>query len=194
MRTRRRATDRIEVTPFLHLMSIASSTHSLAFGFAFEDLYAREGLVRLDRTFLDYLKTGDPALCDRLTSARENPTSLAPKQASELIVAVAPHLEDFIGQLFGIEADLRDLQARHHALAPLYAVKRKFVQRKAVTSMSRDEAMSLDGEALAADLEMLFDERLTELTFARFVDRWLQAEADHKPHLDLAAKYAAWAT
>ena len=175
-------------------MSIASSTHSLAFGFAFEDLYAREGLVRLDRTFLDYLKTGDPALCDRLTSARENPTSLAPKQASELIVAVAPHLEDFIGQLFGIEADLRDLQARHHALAPLYAVKRKFVQRKAVTSMSRDEAMSLDGEALAADLEMLFDERLTELTFARFVDRWLQAEADHKPHLDLAAKYAAWAT
>ena len=175
-------------------MSIAPHTHSLAFGFAFEDLYAREGLVRLDRAFLDYLQAGDPALYDRLLAARDNPASLARKPASELIIAVAPHLEDFIGQLFGIEADLRDLQARHHVLAPLYAVKRKFVQRKAVTSVSRDEAMSLDGEALAADLEMLFDEPLTELTFARFVDRWLQSEADHKAQLDLAAKYAAWAT
>ena len=90
---------------------------------------SRDGLVRLDRTFLDYLKTGDPALCERLVAARENPSSSTRKQASELIIAVAPYLEDFIGQLFGIEADLRDLQARHHALAPLYAVKRKFVQR-----------------------------------------------------------------
>src|ERR1035441_6404696 len=94
-------------------MSIASYTHSLAFDVAFEDLYAREGLVRLDRTFLDYLKDRDPALYDRLLAARVSPASIAPKQASELIIAVAPHLEDFIGQLFGIEADLRDLQARH---------------------------------------------------------------------------------
>ncbi len=175
-------------------MSIASDHLSLAFGFAFEDLYAREGLVRLDRAFLDYLRTSDSALSDRLLGARENPSSLARKAASELIVAVAPHLEDFIGQLFGIEDDLRDLQARHHALAPLYAVKRKFVQRKAVTSISRDEAMLLDGAALASDLESLFDEPLTELTFARFVDRWLQAEAEYKIPLHLAAQYAAWAT
>ncbi len=175
-------------------MSIASDHLSLAFGFAFEDLYAREGLVRLDGAFLDYLKAADPAPCERLIAARENPVSLTRKQASELIIAVAPYLEDFIGQLFGIEADLRDLQARHHALAPLYAVKRKFVQRKAVTSISRDEAMLLDGEALAADLEALFDAPLTELAFSRFVDRWLQAEAAYKTPLDLAAKYAAWAT
>jgi NADPH-dependent glutamate synthase beta subunit-like oxidoreductase/NAD(P)H-flavin reductase len=175
-------------------MSIATNPLALAFGLAFEDLYTRDGIVRLDRTFLDYLKSGDPALYDRLAAARENPASLARKAASELIIAVAPYLEDFIGRLFGIEADLRDLQARHHALAPLYAVKRKFVQRKAVTSISRDQAMTFDGAALAAGLETLFEEPLTELTFARYVDRWLQAESDYKPQLDLAAKYAAWAT
>jgi NADPH-dependent glutamate synthase beta subunit-like oxidoreductase/NAD(P)H-flavin reductase len=175
-------------------MSIASDHLTLAFGFAFEDLYSRDGLVRLDRTFLDYLRTGDPALYDRLVAARENPPSLARKAASELLIAVAPHLEDFIGQLFAIEPDLRDLQARHHALAPLYAIKRKFVQRKAVTSISREEAISFDGDALAADLEMMFDGPLTELTFARCIDRWLQCEAHHKAQLELAAKYAAWAT
>ena len=49
-----------------------------------------------------------------------------------------------------------------------------------MTSITREQAMSFDGEALAAELETLFDGPLTELTFARFVDRWLQAEADHK--------------
>src|SRR4051794_29302173 len=131
-------------------MSIASDHLSLAFGFDFDDLYARDGLVRLDKTFLEYLKKGDAPLCDRLVAARENPSSIDRKQASELMIAVAPHLEDFIGQLFGIEADLRDLQARHHELAPLYAVKRKFVQRsKTVTSITREQALMLDGEALA---------------------------------------------
>jgi NADPH-dependent glutamate synthase beta subunit-like oxidoreductase/NAD(P)H-flavin reductase len=176
-------------------MSIASDHLSLAFGFDFDDLYDSAQLVRLDRTFLDYLMAGDAALCDRLTAARENPASLPRKQASELLIAVAPYLEDFIGKLFGIEADLGDLQSRHHQLAPLYAVKRKFIHRsKAVTGITRDQAMELDGEGLAADLETLFEGPFSELTFARIVDRWLQAEADYRTQLELAGKYAAWAT
>ena len=176
-------------------MSIRSEHVSLAFGFDFNDLYTRDGIVRLDRAFLDYLKAGDPSLYDRLTGARENPASLARKQASELIVAIAPYLEDFIGQLFGIEADLRDLQSHHHQLAPLYAVKRKFVQRsKAVAAISGEQAMELDGEMLARDLEAFLECPLTELEFARAVDRWLQAEAEFKAQLELAAKYTAWAT
>src|ERR1041384_3171623 len=123
-------------------MSIASDHLTLAFGFAFSDLYSREGLVRLDRTFLEYLRAGNAGLSDRLLAAQENPSSLLRKQASELMVEVAPYLEDFVSQLFGIEEHLRDLQARQHELAPLYAVKRKFVQRsKAVTSISRAQAM-----------------------------------------------------
>jgi NADPH-dependent glutamate synthase beta subunit-like oxidoreductase/NAD(P)H-flavin reductase len=175
-------------------MNLSPEPLSLRFGFVFEDLYSREGMVRLDRTFLEYLKAGDPALCERLLAARKNPDALARKQASDLVIAAAGYLEDFIAELFGIEEDVRELQERHHELAPLYAVKRKFVQRKAITQFKADEATRFDGDAIEADLETLFEGPLDELTFARFVDKWLADEAEYKTQLELAAKYAAWAT
>ena len=108
-------------------------TLTLSFGFSFEDLYRRDALVRLDDVFLSQLQEAVPDLHGRLMAARKDPASLALKQSSELIIEVAPHLEDFIGKLFGIHKALHDLQARHHELAPLYAVKRKFIQKKALT-------------------------------------------------------------
>src|SRR6266404_6733651 len=96
----------------------------LAFGFAFDDLYDREGLVRLDAAFREHLETADAALLQRLMEARKDPQALARKQQSELMIGLAPHLEDFIGELFGISAEVRRLQARHDELAPLYALKR----------------------------------------------------------------------
>jgi hypothetical protein len=101
------------------------TTLNLSFGFSFEDLYAREGLVRLDSTFLAQLNAAAPDLHRRLLAARENPAALAAKQQSDLIVEAAPYVEDFIGELFGIGPELRALQAKHHELAPLYSVKRR---------------------------------------------------------------------
>src|SRR5579862_533366 len=91
-------------------MPVLADRLSLAFGFAFEDLYHREGLARLDSRFLDYLKAADAPLLDRLLAARFDPPSevrkqqseQARKQQSELLLDLAPHLEDFIGELFGI--------------------------------------------------------------------------------------------
>src|SRR6185295_16795790 len=71
----------------------------LAFGFAFEELYGREGLVRLDTTFCHGLQAADAGLLRQLLEARKNPSALARKQQSELMIAIAPHLEDFIGEL-----------------------------------------------------------------------------------------------
>src|SRR5260370_25058552 len=92
-------------------MDLHSRDLMLNFGFEFEDLYQHDGLVRLDGVFLDHLKSTDPALHARLVAARENPSQLARKDQSELIVDVAPHLEDFIGRLFGITAEVEALQA-----------------------------------------------------------------------------------
>lgn len=167
---------------------------SLPFGFRLIDLYQREGLVRLDEIFLRQLRQSDSALRDRLIAARDNPASLTPKQHSELIIEVAPHLEDFIGHLFGIERELSRLQARHSELAPLYSVKRRFIQRKALTGYTEQRATEIDGFAIAAELEMLFQEPLTERSFANHVSKWLEAEAEHTQHLHLAAQYAAWST
>jgi NADPH-dependent glutamate synthase beta subunit-like oxidoreductase/NAD(P)H-flavin reductase len=89
---------------------------------------------------------------------------------------------------------MRALQARHDALAPIYTVKRLFVQRRAVKGMTPETAAAIDGEAVARALAQSFGEALDEASFARHVARWLDAEAAHAPALDLAARYAAWAT
>jgi len=170
------------------------NTLKLAFGFSFEDLYAREALARLDRVFLDRLGEAAPELLTRLKEARENPASVAGKPESELIIAIAPYVDDFIGELFGIGPELRALQASHHELAPLYSVKRRFVQRKALTGQTLEKAIGIDGVATAHELEAFLLEALTEFSYARHVSRWLDAEAEHAEPLRLAAQYAVWAT
>jgi NADPH-dependent glutamate synthase beta subunit-like oxidoreductase/NAD(P)H-flavin reductase len=161
---------------------------------AFEDLYRRDGLARLDAAFTAHLAGVDVELHNRLMTARRDPAGLDRKGESDLLIALAPHLEDFIGELFGIGAELRALQARHDALAPLASVKRLFVQRRAVKGATPQAAAAVDGEALALELTALIGEALSEESFARHVARWLEAEAEHAPRLELAARYAAWAT
>ena len=172
----------------------STSTLALPFGLQFGDLYAREGLVKLDGFFLAQLEAAMPSLHARLLAARENPASLAPKQHSELIIEGAPYLEDFVGQLFGIEAELSRLQFQHSALAPLFSVKRRFVQRKALTGYTEEKASEIDGFAVGAELEAVIQEPLTDASFANHVARWLDSEAEHQPQLQLAAQYTAWAT
>src|SRR6185437_15576495 len=166
----------------------------LRHGLAFEDLYARDGLVKLDAHFIAHLQAADVGLYNRLVTARRDPAALERKAESDLLVELALHVEDFIAGLFGIGAEMRALQAKHDALAPLYTVKRLFVQRRAVKGVTPEAAAAIDGEGLARELEGLFGEALSEESYARHVAAWLDAEAAHGPQLDLAAHYAAWAT
>jgi hypothetical protein len=163
------------------------------FGLGFEDLYHPGGLAKLDHAFLNELREADGKLAEDLEAVRGEPASLNTRQRSELIVNLAPHVEDFIGKLFGIERELGDLEARHHELAPLYSVKRRFVQRKALVGQTAETAACINGAALACELETLFEEPLTEMSFARHVSRWLENESTHVGHLQTAASYAAWA-
>src|SRR6476659_756314 len=96
----------------------------LAHGLAFAELYSDDGARRIDRLFLDHLAATDDALARRLDTARENPDALARKDESDLIIALGPHLDDFIASLCGIEAVVRELERAHHELAPLFVVKR----------------------------------------------------------------------
>jgi NADPH-dependent glutamate synthase beta subunit-like oxidoreductase/NAD(P)H-flavin reductase len=166
---------------------------TLSFGFGFGDLYNRDALVRLDAVFLSQLQESEPDLHSRLLLARENPPSLTLKQSSDLIVAIAPHLEDFIGRLFNIEKSLHELQAKHNELAPLYSVKRKFIQKKALTGYTPEKASLIDGFAIGAELEAFTLEPLTERSYADHVARWMENETEHVEALRLAALYAAWA-
>lgn len=174
-------------------MSLVEGSLDLGFGVVFEELYGRDGLGKLDGRFTQYLRSGDSELCTRFEAARANPSSLTPKEQSALILAIAPHLEDFLGELFGITPELHALQQRHHRLAPMLALKRQFVVKKAISGVSAEQAEALDGPALAVELEALFGEPLTDDSFTSHVSGWLTAEEQHVPELALAARYAAWA-
>ncbi len=165
----------------------------LAHGLEFADLYHLEGLLRLDDAFVSALTATDAALGASLRTGRSDPSQLSAKQESELLIALAPHLEDFLAGLFGIETEVRQLAARHHELAPLYACKRLFVQRKAMHKYRADAAGAFDGEALRAELAQRFGGAFSELAFAQHVTRWQQDEQVHAVELDVALRYAAWA-
>ena len=171
-----------------------TSDLQLKHGLAFEDLYRRDGLARLDTAFVAWLASTDADLHNRLVTARRDPAALDHKAHSQLLTDLAPHLEDFVADLFGIASEARALQARHHALAPLYAVKRLFVQRRGVKGVTPEKVAALDGAILGRELEALIGEALTEQGYAAHVSRWMTAEAEHGAALDLAARYAAWAT
>ena len=128
---------------------------SLAHGFAFADLYSAEGLARLDAKF----RSGLPEeLRAHLDAGRKSP--LEGKDESALLIELAPHVEDFIGELFAIRGELQALAATHHELAPIFTCKRLFVQRQAVKKYP--DPSGFDGAALRAELEARVGEAVTE--------------------------------
>jgi NADPH-dependent glutamate synthase beta subunit-like oxidoreductase/NAD(P)H-flavin reductase len=178
---------------------------ALKHGLSFSDLYDRDGLLRLDRAFVAHLAGIDVALHDRLMAARAEPDGFDRKAESDLLIDLAPHLEDFVGELFGIAGEVRTLQARHDKLAPLFSVKRLFVQRRAVKEIKEADAAQLNGHKLGQELDTLiggppaaFDTRegtlAWELLYAEAVGRWLDDEPAHRLPLTVALEYAAWAT
>jgi NADPH-dependent glutamate synthase beta subunit-like oxidoreductase/NAD(P)H-flavin reductase len=172
------------------MMDAVPAADGIAFGFSFADLATREGLVRLDRMFLDRLLTEDAAVHARLLAARATPGAVASSEESELVVALAPHLDAFVAALFGIEADVLALARETHALDPIHACKRLFVQRQAVKKYP--DPSGFDGPALRAALEALLGTALTEAVFAERIAAW-EAEGEAEK-LDVAMRYAAWAT
>ena len=177
-----------------------------SFGFTFGDLYSVDGLARVDARFIDELTAADAKLAERLVAARSQSDALDAKAEAALLIDVAPHVEDFLARLFGIAGAVQALEAQHHALAPLFAIKRQFVQRKAMNAWKADVAATFDGEALRIELDRLLagetddSPRETqavpsfERAFAEAVSCWQQDETANAASLDLAARYAAWAS
>lgn len=157
------------------------------------DLYQRDGLLKLDQAFLDFLREGDELVYKKLQNARNQPDSLLPKDESALLIEMAPWLEDFIAQLFNIEAEAKALAAEHYELAPLYFCKRQFVQRRAKGKVKTDELAGIDGLALEKVLTAEFGEPFSELVFATKVTQWMEDETNNEERLKMALHYAAWA-
>jgi len=165
----------------------------LSNGLAFEDLYSLAGIARIDELFLEHLRDLDPMLLARLEAGRQDPASVTGKALSELLVDLGPVVDDFIAGLFNIREAVAELHGRHTTIKPIYTCKRLFVQRQATKKYKEAAAATFDGAALEAALEGRFGEKLTESSFARHVNGWLEAADEHGEALDEAARYAAWA-
>jgi NADPH-dependent glutamate synthase beta subunit-like oxidoreductase/NAD(P)H-flavin reductase len=167
-----------------------TSVTQFGLGFTHAALLQRDGLVRLDALFVQRLAAEDMELHNRLMAARAAPETLAGKPESDLIIALAPHLESLLGELFGIETELAQATAATHARDPVHACKRLFVQRQAVKKYP--DPTSFDGAALESALAARIAAPLTEENFAHAVAAWEKSE--NAEALDEALRYAAWAT
>ena len=171
---------------------------NLGFDLSFADLYERDGLSRVDHAFLQELAASDVGLHVRLLAAREAPDTLQAKAHSQLLIELAPQVDDFIGALFSIRPQITALAQQHHALAPLYEVKRQFVQRTAAKGFNEASAAAFDGAHLGAGLAQRLSVppdagQAFELAFARQVLHWQADGAAHATELQYALHYAAWA-
>jgi len=149
----------------------------LRFDVRLEDLYRRDGLLKLDTAFVDFLGREDPALREQLVLFRQHGhAALTPKQESQFLIEVAIHLDKFVAELFNIEDEVASLAERHSELAPLYSCKRLFVQRRAANTYKAEAAAGFDGARLEAQLVGWFGTEFSELEFARRVTAWLKDE------------------
>src|SRR6266567_9618758 len=96
---------------------------NLALGFTHADLADRDGLIRLDRLFLEHLAADDAGLHARLLAARADPGAMAVKDEAELVVELGRPLEDFVAALFRIEPEIAALAERTRTLDPIHKCK-----------------------------------------------------------------------
>ena len=167
---------------------------SLSHGLAFPDLYAREGLIRLDGVFVEALRDHDTGLFNRLMAGRAAPSSLADKDHSDLLTDLGPFVEDFLADLFGVSGEVAAQRAESARLDPIHECKRTFVRRRAAKAFRKDEIDRVDGTALTRDVEALIGARFDELSFSTAVLGWLEDESANAERIECAARFAAWAT
>jgi NADPH-dependent glutamate synthase beta subunit-like oxidoreductase/NAD(P)H-flavin reductase len=157
----------------------------LNFGLDFKDLYSQEGLEKLDLIFLKHLDKEYPDLYAKLMLARSTP--LEGKAESNLILELSLVLEEFIAKLFMIEAGVKELKLKLNELAPIFSVKRLFVQRKASKSYTPEDLGKIQ-ESLSF-LEGKKVDPVDELSFAKLV----QASSEDSDAMEKLRIYTVWA-
>lgn len=158
-------------------MPLETPINSL-FKLEFADLYSRDGLLKIDQYFLEFLNDYDAKLCEQYQHALKY--SLDKKANSELLIAVAKILEEFLVLFFNIKIDNFELQERHLKLANLYIAKRLFVQRRVAKKYQQHQSY-------------IPNQAIDELELANQIVAYLQDETKYQQDLDQIEQYCAWA-
>lgn len=163
---------------------------SLNFGFSLSDLYDRNGLMRLQHTFLDFLRQADQEVYDLYKEALAAPGNQSAARYSELILRVGPCLNVFIAELFQVDSRVlkkqKALAETHKDLFSKFS--KQFMQRRVQKKYANADIKPIDITSLGFHAEQADFPNL----FATKVMAWLADAENHKDELDVAEKYAAW--
>ncbi|MDE5067381.1 FAD-dependent oxidoreductase [Wolbachia endosymbiont of Drosophila leontia] len=185
----------------------------LNFNISFSNLYTRNGLIKLDETFLNYIKSCDESLFCSLIEAREKAASSSMSSQchppssqcltlgsrkqegrsatwmtdSQLIVDLSYLLDEFIAKLFNVEKEIEELKKKHNDFAVIYKCKRLFVQRYALKKYTNVANIDITNK-----LSHFLTLPTTEKNFAEQVMHWFEDKENHKEEIELAAQYAVW--
>ena len=163
----------------------------LGFGLRFDDLYKTSGLARLDGLFLARIHEVDAELSSRIKAARSVSGQLDRKMSSDLMLELAPYIDDFVGELFDIEHELEGFRKRCDHLGSIHVCKRRIVQRLATRRYNALKAADFDGLALETQLARRMGSPISEEAFAEASLAW--EKEGNEEALDEALRYAAWA-
>ena len=160
-------------------------------GFSYPDLHDALRLADLTAAFHRDLQQADPELSARFEQHRRAPLS-GPAEG-DLLVEVSGHLSRFLGKLFGVEDEQASQRAAAGRDAPLFRVKREFVQRRvfrkgAPNRPSPDEFPALDDQvqpllsaAAARDPRVSLATGDPELALALVLETLLDATRSPEP-------------
>ena len=126
-------------------------------GFRIADLHDAGRLADLTRAFDDFLRAADAPLFARYEGHRGGTARLGGPEESELLLAVGSNLSRFVARLFGVEAELAKLREATGRDAPIFRVKREFVQRRTFRKGAKDRPAAGDFAALDAQVRPLLE-------------------------------------
>ncbi len=133
------------------------STLSLGMeGWTYADLYDPLRLKALAEIFYRTVEASDPDLGRSYAAYRENKgRGTSPIDESNLIVALAPHLNRFVSRLFKIDQALSVDAQQADAEKPVFEFKRDFVIRRALKAFPPANVAPLDLERIDRQMQAL---------------------------------------
>ncbi len=161
----------------------------LLFDLTIADLYNHEGIQKVHKTFLSFLKEADEEKFNLLESYHQNPTLLDnDADYQNFCILFAPFLEDFISYLFNIFKPVQNLQERHHSFSKVLKIKRLFIQRIVL----KNNISSPSNIEPPLNITIQSGENF-DVNFANAVSPFLEDQKKFSKELDHFIQYAIWA-
>jgi NADPH-dependent glutamate synthase beta subunit-like oxidoreductase/NAD(P)H-flavin reductase len=166
---------------------------NLNYNIAFTDLYSRTGNEKIHAKFLEFVEQKNPELHEGLGLLYDGTLSMAGVEESEVIMETAIYVEEFLAELFNIQAEVAQLKHKQEALSNIFSCKRLFVQRRAIKKYRIKDVEQFDTERTQRAAIEILGADFSEQDFADFTMPLLENEQEEAEKLDILARYAAWA-